>query len=153
MNNLMKDFMGFDGRINRQRWWIAGIVLAIVQFIVSWIINAVLGIGMGADPATMAANLPKIGWVGLVIGIIFAYPWLAITIKRRHDRNNNGNDIYGFIAVELIYYLVLGIVGTGIITTIVGLILFVFAIYILVVCGFQKGTAGPNTYGPDPLQG
>ena len=36
---------------------------------------------------------------------------------------------------------------------IVGLILFIYAIYILVVLGFQKGTAGPNTYGADPLQG
>lgn len=34
-----------------------------------------------------------------------------------------------------------------------GIILLVYAIYLLVVLGFLKGTAGPNNYGPDPLQG
>ena len=39
MNNLLQNYMGFDGRLNRQRWWIGGIILAVVQIIVSWIIN------------------------------------------------------------------------------------------------------------------
>jgi uncharacterized membrane protein YhaH (DUF805 family) len=29
----------------------------------------------------------------------------------------------------------------------------IFGLYMLVVLGFLKGTAGPNNYGPDPLQG
>ena len=30
-------------------------------------------------------------------------------------------------------------------------VLFVYAIYMLVVTGFLRGTVGPNQYGPDPL--
>jgi len=33
-----------------------------------------------------------------------------------------------------------------------GIIVGIYAIYLLVVLGFLKGTSGPNNYGPDPLQ-
>ena len=33
------------------------------------------------------------------------------------------------------------------------LIFAIFAIYMLVQLGFLKGTTGPNSYGPDPLDG
>jgi uncharacterized membrane protein YhaH (DUF805 family) len=36
---------------------------------------------------------------------------------------------------------------------IIGVIFGIYAIYMLIQLGFLKGTAGPNNYGPDPLQG
>ena len=41
---------------------------------------------------------------------------------------------------------------TGIVGGIIGGIFGIYAIYMLVVLGFLKGTSGPNNYGPDPLQ-
>jgi uncharacterized membrane protein YhaH (DUF805 family) len=41
----------------------------------------------------------------------------------------------------------------GPITIALGTITGIYGIYLLVVLGFLKGTAGPNNYGPDPLQG
>jgi uncharacterized membrane protein YhaH (DUF805 family) len=35
---------------------------------------------------------------------------------------------------------------------VLGLVAGILGIYLLVVCGFLKGTAGSNNYGPDPLQ-
>lgn len=37
--------------------------------------------------------------------------------------------------------------------SIVGVVTLVYGIYMLVVCGFLRGTPGPNQYGPDPLGG
>jgi uncharacterized membrane protein YhaH (DUF805 family) len=37
--------------------------------------------------------------------------------------------------------------------SVLGLVMLVYSIYMLVVLGFLKGTAGPNQYGPDPLGG
>ncbi|MEP7240850.1 MAG: DUF805 domain-containing protein [Devosia sp.] len=158
MNGLLQNYMGFEGRLNRQRWWISGIVLGIIQFIVMWIVGLIIpGSSMDpaafTDPNAMMAMMGRIGWQSLIFGIIFAYPWLSITVKRRHDRNNNGYDAYGFVAVELLYYLVLGLGGLGFLGGVLGFVFLIYAIYILVVCGFQKGTAGANTYGPDPLGG
>ena len=155
MNNLLQNYMGFDGRLNRQRWWISAIILGIVAIIISWIVTTALGISMMAtDPTAAMANVSKLGWVGLIFAIIFAYPYLAISIKRRHDRNNNGYDVIGLIIVEILVNLINALgVGVGVLTGILGIIVLIYAIYVLVVLGFLKGTAGPNTYGADPLQG
>jgi uncharacterized membrane protein YhaH (DUF805 family) len=159
LGNIISNFTGMDGRLNRQPWWIGMIVLGIIQFIVLWIVGLIIPGGTipldgTADVNAIAAVLQRSGWIGLVIALIFAYPFLALAVKRRHDRNNNGYDAYGFIVVELLYYIVMGLGLTlGIVGTIVGAIFGIYGIYMLVVLGFLKGTAGANNYGPDPLQG
>lgn len=160
MNNIMGAFTGFEGRLNRQRWWISVIILAIVGIIIFWILGAIFGVGMmmnpsdATDPAALQAYVQKAGWVGVIVAIILAYPQLAIGIKRRHDRNNNGYDVVGFVVVSIIVNLLsaLGVAG-GALAGILSLILGIYGIYLLVVLGFLKGTAGANNYGPDPLQG
>ena len=160
MNNLMGAFIGFEGRLNRQRWWISVIILAIVGIIISWILGTIFGTGMmmmnpaTADPAALAGYMQKAGWVGLIVSIIFAYPYLAVAIKRRHDKNNNGYDVIGLLVLQILIDLLNGVgIGLGVVSGILGIILLIYAIYLLVVLGFLKGTAGPNNYGPDPLQG
>ena len=106
-------------------------------------------------------------WASLILFVIFAYPGYALSIKRRHDRDNNGMDFIIYLALTAIV-LLLQALGIGWETTTVGsvaiptpamwlnllnLALGIFAIYMLVVLGFLKGTAGPNQYGPDPLGG
>ncbi len=162
MNNIVANFTGFDGRLNRQPWWIGIIILAIVGFIVSWILGLIFGTSMmvdpalATDPAALNSYLQKAGWVGLISSVILAYPYLTLTVKRRHDRNNNGYDAMGLIAVGIIWNLLtaLGVVSAvGGVGQAVSVIIGIYAIYILVVTGFLKGTAGSNNYGPDPLQG
>lgn len=161
MNNLVGNFTGMDGRINRQAWWIGVVVLIVVAIVLNFVLGAVLGGGMPSidqmmDPAVMAAFAQKQGWISLIIGLITAYPYIAISVKRRHDRDNNGYDAIGLIAFSLVWSLIqaLGFVGsTNPIYMIVSVIFLIYAIYILVQLGFLKGTVGPNSYGPDPLQG
>lgn len=162
MNNLISDFTSMAGRINRQRWWIGVIVLIVVGIILSWILGLIFGTGfmmdasLATDPAAMAAYVQRAGWVGVITGIILAYPYINLTVKRRHDRNNNGYDAMGLIGLSILWNLVtaLGLVSPiGAIGGVIGLIILIYAIYILVQVGFLKGTAGPNNYGPDPLQG
>jgi len=180
MNNLISNYVGFEGRLNRQRWWISAIILAVVIIVVSLVILPLVGLGMmpampTIDANTTAADIAnvigasraKAGWVSLVLFIIVLYPSAAIAIKRRHDRNNNGLDVWVYfgltVVVQLINALGIGmstmdVGGTAVpvpgpIITGLGVILGIYAIYLLVVLGFLKGTAGPNNYGPDPLQG
>ncbi len=180
MNNIMSSFTGFDGRLNRQRWWIGVVILAVVSLIISFLILPIIGLGLmpsipaidanttAADVAsTISAAQSKAGWVGLVMFIVFVYPSAAISIKRRHDRNNNGYDVWVYFALVAIMQLVSAL-GIGMSTMDVGgtpipvpgpitmglsVIVGIFGLYMLVVLGFLKGTAGPNNYGPDPLQG
>ena len=161
MNNLVGNFTGMDGRIGRQAWWIGVVVLIVVAIVLNFILGAIMGGGMPSlsdltDPAFMAGYAKKAGWQSLIIGLITAYPYISLSVKRRHDRNNNGYDAMGLIGFSLLWSLIqaLGIVSSvGTIGMIISIIFLIYAIYMLVQLGFLKGTAGPNTYGPDPLQG
>jgi uncharacterized membrane protein YhaH (DUF805 family) len=152
--------MGMDGRINRQRWWLGVIVLAVIGIVVSWILGMIFGTGLMldmtkvGDAAYINSFITRVGWIGVITSVIFAYPYMSLTVKRRHDRGNNGYDAIGLIVLQLIVNLLnaLGI-GVGGLGTILGYVVGIYAIYILVVAGFLRGTAGPNQYGPDPLQG
>jgi len=161
MNNLVGNFTGMDGRINRQAWWIGVIILIVVAIVLNFILGAIMGGGMPSldqmmDPAFMAGYAQKAGWQSLIIGLITAYPYISLSVKRRHDRNNNGYDAMGLIAFSLLWSLIqaLGFLqATGGIGMVVSIIFLIYAIYMLVQLGFLKGTAGPNNYGPDPLGG
>ena len=158
MNNFIGNFVGFDGRLNRQAWWLSVIALIVVAVVLSWILGLIMGTGgmMTMAQALDPATLQKAAWQGLIVSIITAYPYMAISVKRRHDRNNNGYDAIGLIVVGILYNLLqaLGVISpTSTVGMIVGLVFAVYAIYMLVQLGFLKGTAGPNNYGPDPLGG
>jgi uncharacterized membrane protein YhaH (DUF805 family) len=180
MNNLIGNFQGFNGRLNRQPFWISGIILAVISIVISLIILPLIGLSImpampPLDGSTTAADISgiveasraKAGWVSLVIFLIFLYPSAAICIKRRHDRNNNGLDVWIYFGLAVIAALVSAL-GIGMTTMDVGgtaipvpgpvsialsAIVGIYGLYLLVVLGFLKGTVGPNNYGPDPLQG
>lgn len=65
--------------------------------------------------------------VGSVMGLIISILNIPFLIRRAHDLNRSG----WFLLIALIPF-----------------VNFVFFIYL----GFFKGTDGPNSYGPDPLQ-
>lgn len=54
---------------------------------------------------------------------------LALQVKRWHDRDKSA------------WWLLMNFVP------------FIGAIWVLVECGFLRGTEGQNSYGPDPLAG
>ena len=158
MNNFIGNFIGFNGRLNRQPFWISAIVLAVVGIALNFILGSITGTGMMMSPTDMMRpeTMQKLSLQGLIGGIILAYPQLALLVKRRHDRNNNGYDAIALVVLGLIYSLcgALGFVTNGgPVQIIFGLVFLVLGIWVLVQAGFLKGTAGPNNYGPDPLQG
>ena len=106
---------GFRGRLPRKAFWLYGVVgLSLAQLLA----YALLGIAGAAD--RLAEGLST---------LLVAWPSLAITIKRWHDRDKSGW------------------------WTLINLIPVVGTLWTLVECGFLRGTAGANRFGPNPLQG
>jgi uncharacterized membrane protein YhaH (DUF805 family) len=180
MDNIVALYTTTDGRISRKSWWLGLIGIIVVNIIISLLIFPIVGLGgpspqavmdASADPAALSAlingAMQTSGWASLILFLIFAFPMYALHIKRRHDRDNNGLDAIIFIALTAVLLLsqALGLAYTmgdmGGVTvpvptmlySVLGVILFVYGIYMLVVLGFLKGTPGPNQYGPDPLGG
>lgn len=167
-----------DGRISRKTWWIGALILGVANLVVSLLILPLLGFGapdmqriMAAanDPvaasALISSSMQVSGWAGLAVLIVFAYPIYALSVKRRHDKNNNGIDVIVYLVLTAVLLLVqaLGLGFTNVeiqgiliptptmVLSVVGFLAGVFAIYMLIVLGFLKGTNGENDYGPDPL--
>lgn len=128
---------GVDGRINRKPFWITLIVLSIPE---------------------LAAHVMLDERSNSIVSLLLAYPEFAVFAKRGHDRNVPawipalivaGAAILNVLALfnligptenpNTLFYVIGFPVGIG------GLIL-------LVDFGFRRGTAGPNRYGPDPLE-
>lgn len=116
-------YLSIDGRINRSTFWLK-FVLPVV--IISIVINIIAGMMMGSDPNN--PNMAGLAIIGLW-QLILIYPAICVYAKRWHDRDKSAWWI------------------------LIGLIPLVGSIWILVECGFLKGTEGPNRFGEDPLAG
>lgn len=173
-------YLTTDGRISRKTWWIGAIVLGVVNIVVSLLILPLIGLGgpnmaalmaANTDPAAISAammgSIQTSAWAGIVVFLIFAYPGYCLSVKRRHDKNNNGMDLIAYFVLTALLLLVQAL-GLGysmgdlngvpvpmpsVIYSVLGFVAMVAGIYMLVVLGILKGTAGPNDYGPDPLAG
>ena len=112
-------FFGVQGRTNRQPYWIANLVMAIVAlFLITAINLAIYG----------EARLLQDNSAGeFVSAFILLWPSIAVTVKRFHDRDKSG---------WWILILLVPVVGF---------------FWWLVECGFLRGTAGSNRFGPNPL--
>jgi len=123
----------FEGRISRQPFWLSILVLIIIEWVVMIVLGMVFGVSMmgGMDPGMdpeAAASAAMTGMAPLVIvSLLFLYPALAIYTKRWHDRGKSGW------------------------WTLIILVPLIGSIWMLVECGFLRGTEGPNQYGNDPL--
>jgi len=123
MGNLL---FGFQGRMNRAKWWLVLVAIVVIEMIVFGIVFG--GAAMADDPQAAMANLgPIASLVLLVLAVAVTWISIAVGIKRFHDRNKSG------------WWVLIAFVPV------------IGGLWYLIECGFLRGTAGPNTYGPDPL--
>jgi len=171
----MSMFTGFEGRINRAKWWLGTVILIVVYFILSLILGSIFGASMlaGLDPASLtspdvlASWARKLAIVQLICFVIIVYPALALAIKRLNDRDRPSYFAYIFFLPSALSILA-GLAGLTMTTAdvggvqmptqsslgwILGLLSLAIGIWALIELGILKGTTGPNQHGPDPLGG
>ncbi len=69
-------FLSFNGRINRQPFWIGILILIGISIVLQIVIYTILGPEAGA----IASG---------ILGLLFIYPALAVYAKRCHDRDKS----------------------------------------------------------------
>ena len=133
-------FNSFEGRISRQPFWVAWVVLIAID---------------------IASTLPieSDRWTA-VLDLVMTYPQFAVCAKRGHDRNTPTWVVGLFFALGVLLDLL--ILGGWIVkadlsdpTPLLYALLVplgAFALVLIVDLGFRRGTVGPNRYGPDPLE-
>lgn len=123
----MKSLFSFQGRLNRAKWWLIGIGVAVAEAVLFGIIGAAVGMpGMDAS-GNMTGMNPIAGILIAIVLVMAVWISLATSVKRYHDRGKSGWWIL------IIFVPVIG------------------GLWYLVECGFLKGTTGANPFGPDPL--
>ncbi len=123
----------FSGRINRQPFWLSLLALVVVEWVVMLLLGMVLGTSMvgSIDPnmaPDAAAEMAMKSMTPIfIVSLLFLYPALAIYTKRWHDRDKSGW------------------------WSLIMLVPLIGAIWMLVECGFLRGSDGPNRFGDDPF--
>ena len=122
----------FEGRIGRLAYWAYTVAVLIV------IVAIAIALGGIAELAASQVKVPKgpaedmsLGVVLTLVAVVLLYCWTnyAVHAKRWHDRGKSGW------------------------WSLIGFVPYIGGIWILVECGFLKGTEGPNAYGHDPRGG
>jgi uncharacterized membrane protein YhaH (DUF805 family) len=139
-------YFSLQGRATRSNWWIWGVVGLIIANTVlgtiAYFIDAALGLQLGMLPY---------GPVTLLVSILLIYPGACVTGKRWHDRNKSAwwlLLVYGPLLLQLIFTTV-----SYEMASLIGILTLIGSIWTLIECGFLRGTAGDNRFGPDPLGG
>jgi uncharacterized membrane protein YhaH (DUF805 family) len=162
----------FDGRIGRQQFWIGAVIVAVASIVLSFIVFNIFGVGFAPDaqqaenPDALMRYSSKSGWANLAVMAILAWPALAVTLKRRHDRGSAGRGLIANFLLSAFLLLLQAIgVGYGIqvfagmpmmmptpIVAGLGIIAGLYGLFLLIVMGFLRGDESSNTYGPNPLE-
>jgi uncharacterized membrane protein YhaH (DUF805 family) len=135
-------FFAFNGRINRGKFWLAMLVLAVIHLIFYVIANLTDNTALDAVSGMMT----------IVLGILS----LAVGVKRLHDRNKSGWYLVLFYIVPCILLTAGMVFGTimedsTMIANVLGLMAFAIFIWAFVELGCLRGTVGANQHGPDPV--
>ncbi len=157
MDNIKMLLTTTEGRIGVRDWWVGMLILSVLGFIPNIILMFAFG-----------QRLPVV-FVGGSVVVSLVIIWFAycMGIKRRHDRGSAGSDLKLLLAAIVVGQLVQaprtlevlsGDLGAGrpapeLWMQIIGFVLSIFGLYVFIQLGFLKGTTGPNSYGPDPLDG
>lgn len=139
----IKKYATFSGRAPRaEYWWF-------------YLLTVVIGIPARLLDRSLADHRA----ITTIIDLILLLPWLGVTVRRLHDTNRSG-------WLLLVFFVALGITGaaagvavasealassaTTFTATIAAIILLLGALGVFLVFMIQRGTQGPNDYGPDP---
>lgn len=160
---MLKLLFSLDGRINRQRFWLGLLLVAVLNIVLSVLL---MNLGFG-NSQTQSGSVEVDGQLqqqfmrtvfvlaplpSLLLSLLSAVPMTILAIKRRRDRNVSGIDVVVFTALAIVtQLLVLAGQGGTLLTGILGTVQGIWSLVLLVQLGFLSGTRGPNRYGPDPL--
>ena len=134
-------FFSFDGRIGRQPFWLAFLVV----------------FGLELACYSLVFQMESGDRLGAILSLAFTYPEFAVWAKRGQDRNISPQVIGAFFLFSVLidFLFVLGLAGTreapSALLIVLNLPVMLFGVVLLIELGFRPGTRGPNRFGRDPL--
>jgi len=145
------------------------LVQLVLEFIMGLLMIPLLLKGQFNAESISGVQSPFV-YIAMAVGLLLFLPSLGALVRRLHDTNRSGWWVAAYYLFAIVLGVLSGIAGLRLFAmgenpslstsetplafvfavALVGVLLFVMAIVLLVWC-FQRGTIGPNKYGPDPL--
>jgi uncharacterized membrane protein YhaH (DUF805 family) len=160
----------FDGRINRARCWLAGLIivcwmifLSLVLFGVAHLLGATMPEQFNIGPSRIFAVMDPAMWRSLssanptdlfiqtVETPLFLWVYLATSVKRLHDRDKSGWWTVPFFVLPSLYSQFGDRLGDSWINLLFGLGAFVFCVWGFVEMYCLRGSRKTNRFGANPL--
>jgi uncharacterized membrane protein YhaH (DUF805 family) len=130
--------LGFDGRINRKKFWLSSVFAGLIGAalltafnVIYVLVLSLLDMELPRDPAealdkALGTTMPLLfaNFTGM---IVMGWISVALHVKRYHDLGKPGSRLWLWL---------IPVIG---------------GVWVLVECGFQRGQPRRNRYGPDPL--
>ena len=158
----------FEGRINRAKFFLAGLVIFCWMFFLIFLFACISGwlggpkyLDVGVDeifalfdPATWRALTRADAATALLHAIgtpLFLWVFLAASIKRLHDRDKSGWWIVPFFFVPGLYNQFEDRLPNSWLLFPVAFAVFAFTVWGFIEMYCLRGTQRTNRFGPDPL--
>jgi uncharacterized membrane protein YhaH (DUF805 family) len=158
----------FDGRINRAKLWLAGLIIVCwMIFLAALVVTAgslfggsrSFGFGIEdlfkiVDPASYR-SLSSVDLASLFIKLVgtplFLWVYFATSIKRLHDRDKSGWWMVPFFVMPGLYNQFADRLGASYLSLPFGLLAFVLCLWGFIEMYCLKGSRKTNRFGPNPL--
>ncbi|MGA9794067.1 MAG: DUF805 domain-containing protein [Rhizomicrobium sp.] len=154
---------GFGGRINRAKWWLLLLIqlgAAMAYYFAIFLIAGTSGASIVTSSSAEQIERNVGGFAILLVLLSLGYGigmfivWLAVTVKRLHDRDKSGAWILLFALGPWVAYLLalmFAFEHSASLSGIAALTGFAISIWAFIELGCLRGTVGDNRFGPDPL--
>jgi uncharacterized membrane protein YhaH (DUF805 family) len=145
--SLLELLFGFQGRINRLKYWLGFCTWVVIGVLVYFALKIVIA-------ATSLNTGVVLFWgMGLLVLVPFLVSSIAINLRRLHDRDKSGWWLLVFylIPVALAVFAQAAVNGNpdSSVTKVAQYGTLAIQLWMIVELGFFPGTKGPNEYGED----
>lgn len=143
----------FAGRISRTGWLLTTIAMAGLMAVLGVAIHLLGGV-IGESPTPVAGAFLDLLWLILVV-LVVPVIWVALAIgaKRLHDRNKSALWLLALYGLPVILYVTSLVKGFAGYSQFVLIAAVAVAAWSIVETAVLPGTAGPNDFGPEPVEG
>jgi uncharacterized membrane protein YhaH (DUF805 family) len=160
---------GFNGRINRAKFWLAGLIISCWMIFLMFLLFLPIGyffgsatkFSLGIDNLLVVfdtAALRKMSRADIAVLIVnfLVMPldlWvsLATSVKRLHDRDRSGWWLVPFFVIPCLYGRLEEYLPDSYWVLPLALIAFVLCVWGFIELLFLRGTKWTNRFGPNPL--
>lgn len=142
---LLKKYVSFTGRINRKSFIIYSLYLLVVTVLIYLFLTMFMAAIFGGSKITSLVHS------ALLLALTFIAMYANVSLSARRFLDLGIDSRWLFLVFGLNFLLNPGLFHSEIAKKMIAVVGLIYAIFLLYLSCFKKGTVGPNKYGEDSV--